>query len=52
VTHRKLSEKVLYPIEKFTDQELKDKTIIEKDGKKFVEEMKEKTVYGYKLFKE
>lgn len=40
----------LIPIENFTEAQLKNQNVIEKDGKKFVVTNKTKTWLGYKLF--
>lgn len=39
------------PIEEYTTKQLKGKEIIEENGKKFVKEISEKKINGYKLFK-
>lgn len=43
---------MLEPIEKFRIKDLDGKEIVEKNGRKYVESVRYKTVYGYKLFRE
>ena len=55
--HRAVGEKVhnedlLEPIEKFTQEQLQGKEIIEKEGKKFVKTVIQKKWFWYKLFKD
>lgn len=51
VWHKMVKEDKLDPIEKFKENDLKWKEIIEKDWKQFVKTQIEKEVYGYKIFK-
>lgn len=46
------TEEVLEPLSKFKKSELANKEIVEKEGEKFVKTSKEKTVRGYKIFKD
>lgn len=44
-------EDVFTPIEQYTADDLADKEIIEKDGKKYVKTSQQKDIYGYKINK-
>jgi len=46
------NEDVFEPVEKFTQEQLQGKNVIEKDGKKLVKTTINKKWYGYKLFKD
>ena len=52
VTEKIYNEEVLEPIEKFSEEQLKGKETIEKDGKKFVKSIRQKKGFWYKLFKD
>jgi len=52
VGQKDLVETVLEAAEGYSDDELVGKTIIEKDGKRYVETTHHKAVYGYRLFRE
>lgn len=51
VGKKRVSDEKIVPIENLTQQQLQDKEIIEKDGKKFAKIVSEKDVYWYKIFK-
>jgi len=46
------NEDVLEPIEKFTQEQLQGREIVEKNSKKFVKSIVQKKWFGYKLFKD
>lgn len=46
------NEEIFEPIEKFTQEQLQGKEVIEKDGKKFVKSIVQKKWFWYKLFKD
>lgn len=52
VGETKYNEDLLQPIEKFTSEQLVGKEIVEKDGKKFVKSVIQKTWFWYKLYKD
>ncbi|HCB52138.1 TPA: hypothetical protein DEP21_06320, partial [Patescibacteria group bacterium] len=47
-----VKEDKLTPLTEFTNEQLQGKEIVEKDGLKYVKEVVEKQVYGYKVFKD
>ncbi len=51
IEKRVVHEDTLTPIEKYTQDDLADKEIVEKDGKKYVKTSIDKDVYGYKVNK-
>jgi hypothetical protein len=48
---RQVDEEVFTPIEQYTADDLADKEIVEKDGKKYVKTSNKKDIYGYKMNK-
>lgn len=47
-----VKEETLVPVTQYTSEQLTGKEIVEKDGAKFVKELTEKTMHGYKVFKD
>jgi hypothetical protein len=48
---RQIDEEIFTPIEKYTADDLADKEVVEKDGKKYVKTSTKKDIYGYKVNK-
>ena len=45
-------KETLVPVTQYTADQLQGKEVVEQDGSKFVKEIQDKTVYGYKVFRD